>query len=139
MRAENAVLGGHRAKQSCWQTPRPCSKHPPPGPVVFGGAKQGNGTSKLGNQRLDEAGGFIVRVQASHAWGLIFTTSGSQRSAGLVWPFLCCCTTQMVATHKLVQLLHCAIAQTMPGNGTFLLCCDSTAVVSSCLTRVKAW
>lgn len=75
--AGNAVLGGHRAKQSCWPTPHPCSKAAqqgghPLGPVVFGVAKQGNGTPKLGNQRLDEAGGFIVRVQASRAVGVDF-------------------------------------------------------------------
>lgn len=110
---------------------------------MFGGAKQGNGTRKLENQRLNEAGGFIVRVQASRARGmLIFTTSGSQRSAGLVWPFLCCCTLQMSGHTQTVsqeQLLDCAISQTMLGNGTVLVCCDSTAAVSSCLVQVKAW
>lgn len=75
--AGNAVLGGHRAKQSCWQTPHPCSKTSqqgghPRGPAVFGGAEHRNGTPKLGNQRLDEAGGFIVRVQASRAGGVDF-------------------------------------------------------------------
>lgn len=126
--------------------PSPCSKasqkgEHPRGLVVFGEAKQGNGTPKLGNQRLDEAGGFIVRVQESRArQGLIFTTSGSERSAGLGWPFLCCCTPQMGGHTQTVsqeQLLDCAISQTMLGNGTVLVYWDSTAAVSSCLAGLE--
>lgn len=58
---------------------------PPRGPAVFGGAKQGHGTPKVG-------GGWWIYCESPSTacrGGLIFTRAGSQRSAGLAWPFLC--------------------------------------------------